>query len=110
MHMLIGGGGNFATSEGELFERPKGRVIVALSEKDSPVLPGHKNSVWLTEDAPWASFQDRKNPHGFAAFEVDPGNGPGDKTRMHVTYYTFDGPFAELRAVDQFTLERPRRA
>ncbi|MFE3292084.1 purple acid phosphatase family protein [Rhodococcus sp. NPDC059234] len=108
VHMVIGGGGNFATSEGDLFERPEARVIVALSDKDSPVLPGHKDSVWVKEDAPWASFQDRKNPHGFAAFDVDPGKGPGDKTRLKVTYYTFDGPFAELRPVDEFVLERRR--
>ncbi len=109
VHMVIGGGGNFATSEKDLFERPQGRVIVALSDQDSPILPGHKDSVWITEDAPWASVQDRQNPHGFAAFEVDPGRSPGDKTRMKVTYYTFEGPFATLRPVDEFVLERSRR-
>ncbi|MFC9790550.1 purple acid phosphatase family protein [Rhodococcus sp. NPDC127528] len=109
VHMVIGGGGNFATSEKDLYDRPEARVIVALSDKDSPILPGHKDSVWVNEDAPWASFQDRANPHGFAAFDVDPGRGPGDKTRLKVTYYTFEGPFAELRPVDEFVLERRRR-
>ncbi|WP_116202528.1 purple acid phosphatase family protein [Amycolatopsis circi] len=109
MHMVIGGGGNFATSNGDLFERPQGRVIIAKSDKPSPVLPGHYDSVWLTEDAPWASVQDRANTHGFAAFDVDPGRGPGDKTRMKVTYYTFGSAAADLVPVDRFVLERPRR-
>ncbi|MGR7002871.1 metallophosphoesterase [Yinghuangia aomiensis] len=33
VHMIIGGGGNFATSENTLFERPQGQVIVALGDK-----------------------------------------------------------------------------
>ncbi|MFM1722990.1 metallophosphoesterase family protein [Rhodococcus sp. PAM 2766] len=108
VHMVIGGGGNFATSEGDLFDRPEARVIVARSDEESPVLPGHKDSIWLGEDAPWASVQDRENGHGFAAFDVDPGTRPGGRTRMTVTYYTFDGPFAQLRPVDRFVLERTR--
>ncbi|MGI5242153.1 hypothetical protein [Dactylosporangium sp. CA-139066] len=44
-----------------------------------------------------------------AAFTVDPGNHPGDATRMEVTYYSVSGPFGALTAVDSFTLVRPRR-
>ncbi len=46
--------------------------------------------------------------HGFAAFDVDPGTRGTGRTRMHVTYHTFDGPYGELTPVDAFTLERPR--
>ncbi|MDJ1135882.1 purple acid phosphatase family protein [Streptomyces iconiensis] len=108
VHMVIGGGGNFATSYRSLFERPRGRVIVARSDEQSPDLPDRKDSVWLEEDAPWASVQDREHPHGFAAFDVDPGDRHSTRTRIRVTYYTFHGPYAELKPVDTFTLERPR--
>ncbi|MGA4544544.1 purple acid phosphatase family protein [Uniformispora flossi] len=108
VHMIIGGGGNFATSENTLFERPQGQVIVALSDKPSPILPGHKDSVKVTEDAPWASVQDRVHKHGFAAFEVDPGDRRSGRTRIKVTYYTFDGAYADLTPVDRFILEKDR--
>lgn len=108
VHMIIGGGGNFASSHNNLFDRPQGRVIVARSDKDSPVLPGHKDSIWVTEDAPWASVQDREHPHGFAAFDVDPGDRRSGRTRINVTYYTFEGAHGALTPVDRFTLERPR--
>ncbi|MGW0999455.1 purple acid phosphatase family protein [Streptomyces sp. NPDC002523] len=111
VHMIIGGGGNFATTQHDLFDaaEPQGRVIVARSDKDSPVLPGHKDSVWVTEDAPWAAVQDREHAHGFAAFDVDPGDRRSGRTSIRVTYYTFDGPHGDLTPVDTFTLERPRR-
>ncbi|MFB7665866.1 purple acid phosphatase family protein [Kitasatospora sp. NPDC056138] len=108
VHMVIGGGGNFATSQGDLFDKPYGRVIVSLSNQVGNVLPHHRDPVWVTEDAPWASVQDRQHTHGFAAFDVDPGDRRSGRTRMRVTYYTFDGPHGDLTPVDTFTLERQR--
>ncbi|MEV7027312.1 hypothetical protein AB0O00_34915, partial [Kitasatospora sp. NPDC093558] len=55
-----------------------------------------------------AAVQDRQHTHGFAAFDVDPGDRRGGRTRMTVTYYTFDGPHGDLTPVDTFTLERTR--
>ncbi|MER5363069.1 hypothetical protein [Streptomyces sp. NPDC002785] len=107
VHMIIGGGGNIATSQDDLFEQPKGRVVVALEVKPRPPVP-YRESIWLTEDAPWAAVQDRQNTHGFAAFDVDPGDRRSGRTRMRVTYYTFDGPHGDLTPVDTFTLERRR--
>ncbi|MGK4585012.1 fibronectin type III domain-containing protein [Kitasatospora sp. HPMI-4] len=108
VHMVIGAGGNFATSESDLFDRPYGRVIVSLSSQVGNFLPNHRDPVWVTEDAPWASVQDRRHNHGFAAFDVDPGDRRTGRTRMRVTYYTFDGPHGDLTPVDSFTLERQR--
>ncbi|MFJ2193939.1 purple acid phosphatase family protein [Kitasatospora sp. NPDC087861] len=107
VHMVIGTGGNAATTQDDLFAQPKGRVVVALEDKPRPPAP-YRQSVWLTEDAPWAAVQDRQHTHGFAAFEVDPGDRRGGLTRMRVTYYTFDGPHGDLTPVDTFTLQRPR--
>ncbi|MFE7661374.1 purple acid phosphatase family protein [Streptomyces celluloflavus] len=106
VHMIIGGGGNFATTQDNLFEEPKGRVVVDLSKETEG---RHRKAVFVTEDAPWRAVQDRVHTHGFAAFDVDPGDRRTGRTRMHVTYYTFDGPYGELTPVDTFTLERPRR-
>ncbi|MFD4535528.1 purple acid phosphatase family protein [Kitasatospora sp. NPDC058397] len=107
VHMVIGAGGNAATTQDDLFGEPKGRVVVALEDAPRPPAP-YRQSVWLTEDAPWAAVQDRQHTHGFAAFDVDPGDRRGGLTRMRVTYYTFDGPHGDLTPVDTFTLQRPR--
>ncbi|WP_049651579.1 metallophosphoesterase family protein [Kitasatospora sp. MY 5-36] len=106
VHMVIGAGGNAATTQDDLFEQPKGRVVIGL-EDPKPGAP-YRESIWLTEDAPWAAVQDREHAHGFAAFEVDPGDRRGGTTTMKVTYYTFDGPHGDLTPVDTFTLYRRR--
>ncbi|MCK7625894.1 metallophosphoesterase family protein [Streptomyces sp. RS10V-4] len=105
VHMIIGGGGNFATTQDDLFQEPKGRVVVDLSKETQG---RHRKAVFVTEDAPWRAVQDRVHTHGFAAFDVDPGDRRTGRTRIHVTYYTFDGPYGDLTPVDTFTLERPR--
>ncbi|MFE4519618.1 purple acid phosphatase family protein, partial [Kitasatospora sp. NPDC056783] len=102
VHMIIGAGGNAATTQDDLFEQPKGRVVVGLEEQ-RPGMP-YRESVWVAEDAPWAAVQDRTHTHGFAAFDVDPGTQRGGTTTMKVTYYTFDGPHGDLTPVDAFTL------
>ncbi|MEW1656722.1 metallophosphoesterase family protein [Streptomyces sp. NPDC093707] len=105
VHMIIGGGGNFATTQDDLFEEPKGRVVVSLSKEPEG---RHRKAVFVTEDAAWRAVQDRVHTHGFAAFDVDPGTRRTGRTRMNVTYYTFGGPYGELTPVDTFVLERPR--
>ncbi|MFI0743228.1 purple acid phosphatase family protein [Streptomyces sp. NPDC021100] len=106
VHMVIGAGGNIATSQDDLFDTPQARVLVAL--KDDKTSSGHREPVWIAEEAPWAAVQDRKYNRGFAAFDVDPGDRHEGLTRMRVTYYTFDGPHGDLTPVDTFTLQRPR--
>ncbi|WP_438290674.1 purple acid phosphatase family protein [Streptomyces sp. HUAS TT7] len=105
VHMIIGNGGNFATTQDDLFEEPKGRVVVDLGKETEG---RHRKAVFVTEDAPWRAVQDRVHTHGFAAFDVDPGDTRTGRTRIRVTYYTFDGPYGDLTPVDAFTLERPR--
>ncbi|KUJ41314.1 hypothetical protein ACZ90_68295 [Streptomyces albus subsp. albus] len=106
VHMVIGAGGNIATTQNDLFDTPRAWVLVGLSDETNS--SGHKKPVRAPEDAPWAAVQDREYTHGFAAFDVDPGDRVSGRTRMHVTYYTFDGPHGDLKPVDTFTLERQR--
>jgi hypothetical protein len=47
--------------------------------------------------------------YGFAAFEVDPGSGPGSLTRIKVTYFDVVGPGGAVTPFESFTLTRPRR-
>ncbi|MEU3878232.1 hypothetical protein AB0E87_30845, partial [Streptomyces sp. NPDC029704] len=106
VHMVIGAGGNIATSQDDLFDTPQARVLVGL--KDDKTSSGHREPVWIPEEAPWAAVQDRTYNRGFAAFDVDPGDRREGVTRMRVTYYTFDGPHGDLTPVDTFSLQRPR--
>ncbi|MFG2177976.1 purple acid phosphatase family protein [Streptomyces abikoensis] len=106
VHMVIGAGGNIATTQDDMFDTPQARVIMGLSDKVTS--SGHKEPVYITEDAPWAAVRDHKYTHGFAAFDVDPGDRHEGRTRIRVTYYTFGGPHGDLTPVDTFTLERSR--
>ncbi|GAA2344824.1 metallophosphoesterase family protein [Dactylosporangium salmoneum] len=106
VHMVLGGGGTSAPSNALFFEPAQCRVITGVGPVGSN---GKRPPIYVQEDAPWSASRDKTNPYGFAAFTVDPGNHPGDATRMEVTYYSVSGPFGELTAVDTFTLVRPRR-
>jgi hypothetical protein len=107
VHMIIGGGGTSAPSNGMLTNPPKARVITSVGAVDPAT--GKKAPVYVTEDAPWSAVRDPVHPYGFAAFDVDPGGGGPGATAIHVTYYAVTGPYAELTPVDRFTLTRPRR-
>jgi 3',5'-cyclic AMP phosphodiesterase CpdA len=106
VHMVIGGGGTSVPSNSMFFEPAECRVITGVG----PVGPnGKRPPIYVHESAPWSARRDKEHAYGFAAFDVDPGRGPGDLTTMAVTYYAVDGPFGALTPVDQFTLVRPRR-
>jgi 3',5'-cyclic AMP phosphodiesterase CpdA len=104
VHLVIGGGGTSAPSNGLLFPRPRCRVITGVGAPDS--VTGRRPAEYVEEDAPWSAFRDAEHPYGFCAFDVDPGR-PGGNTSIAVTYYAVSG--ATLTPVDSFTLTRPRR-
>jgi 3',5'-cyclic AMP phosphodiesterase CpdA len=106
VHMVIGGGGTSAPSNGLFFEPAACRVITGVGPVGAN---GRRPSIYVPEAAPWSAVRDKEHAYGFAAFTVDPGSRPGGKTAMHVTYYAVTGPFGALTPVDQFTLVRPRR-
>jgi 3',5'-cyclic AMP phosphodiesterase CpdA len=106
VHLVIGGGGTSAPTNGLFFPSPRCRVLTAVGEVDPSV--GLKRPVYVQEDAPWSAFRDRDHAYGFVAFDVDPGV-PGGNTSIAATYYAINGPFGDIAPVDQFTLTRPRR-
>jgi hypothetical protein len=105
VHVVIGGGGTSAPSNGMFFPEPRCRVLTGVGGFDPAI--GRKAPIYVTEDAPWSAFRDPDNPYGFAAFEVDPGQ-PGGNTSIRATHYAVNGPFGALTVVDQFTLSKPR--
>ena len=105
-HMVLGGGGVSGTTNGKFFPAGKAKVITAVG---APPTPGAKHpSTYVFEDTPWLGVRDIEHPYGFAAFTVDPGNGPGATTRIFVTYYNVLVPTGEVVPLETFTLQRKR--
>ncbi len=107
VHMVIGGGGTSRPSHELFFEPPQCRVIVGVGERDAKT--GKRPPVYVTEPAPWSAVRNAAHAYGFAAFEVDPGTGPGAMTTMKVTYYDVVGPGGAIAPFERFELRRPRR-
>jgi hypothetical protein len=105
VHLVIGGGGTSAPSNGLFFPQPKCRVITGLGDSQDTI--GRKVPIYVVEEAPWSAFRDGQNPYGFVAFDVDPGS-PGGNTSIKATHYAVNGPYGAISVVEQFTLTRPR--
>ena len=80
VYLILGGGGAAATN--------------TYSEDPSTGLP--RANVWVTldgrnavEDAPWSAARDTTDAHGYAYFDVDPGERPGETT---LTFQWFQVP------------------
>jgi hypothetical protein len=118
VHMVIGGGGTSAPSN-QLFypgtplssdpaALPSCRVVVARDTSVDRATAGHYPPVYVEEKATWSGVRDAAHSYGFAAFDVDPGQHPGDLTKITVTYYEVSGPYGTLTPFETFTLQRPR--
>jgi hypothetical protein len=106
VHMVLGGGGTSAPSNGLFFNPPACRVITAVGPPDPTT--GKRPPIYVHEDAPWSAVRDAAHSYGFAAFTVDPGDRRGGLTRLRVTYYDVLGPYGQLAEFESFTLQRPR--
>ncbi|HSS26102.1 MAG TPA: metallophosphoesterase family protein [Mycobacterium sp.] len=106
VHVVIGGGGTSAPTNGVLFPEPRCRVLTGVGAFDPAI--GRKKPIYVLEDAPWSAFRDRDNPYGFVAFDVDPGQ-PGGNTSIKATHYALSGLFGAVTVVEEFTLTKPRR-
>ncbi|MEE6177569.1 purple acid phosphatase family protein [Mycobacterium sp. 050134] len=106
VHLVIGGGGTSAPTNGFLFPQPRCRVLTGVGAFDPGL--GRKAPIYVLEDAPWSAFRDRDNAYGFASFDVDPG-APGGNTSIKATHYAPSGPLGAVTVVDEFTLTKPRR-
>ena len=105
-HMVLGGGGVSGTTNKAFFPVNKGKVITAVGAP--PAGGGKRPSTYVFEETPWSAFRDAEHPYGFAAFTVDPGNGPGAETRIYVTYYNVTIPTGDISPLETFTLTRKR--
>ena len=106
VHMVLGGGGTSAPSNGLFFHPPQCRVITGVGDPNPTT--GKRPPIYLTENAPWSAVRDAAAPYGFAAFTVDPGTHPGATTSLTVTYYEVLGAEGKLHPFETFTLQRPR--
>jgi hypothetical protein len=105
VHLVIGGGGTSAPSNGFFFPQPRCRVLMGVGAFDPGL--GRKAPTYVLEDAPWSAFRDRDNPYGFASFDVDPGPS-GGSTSIKATHYALSGPLGAVSVIDEFTLTKPR--
>ena len=106
VHMVIGGGGTSVPSNELFFDPPQCRVITAVGAPDPAT--GRRPPVYMTEHAPWSAVRNAAHAYGFAAFEVDPGTGPGATTTITVTYYDVTGSDGRLQPFESFKLSRRR--
>lgn len=104
--MALAGGGVPGTTNQSFFKDGTAKVITAVSA--TPGSNGKRTSTYVKERAIWTGVRDTDHPYGFAAFNVDPGQHPGDLTRLNVTYYNVNKPHGELSVFETFTLQRRR--
>jgi hypothetical protein len=107
VHMVIGGGGTSMPSNQLFFNPPCCRVITGVGERNPAT--GKQVAIYEKEDAPWSAVRNAAHAYGFAAFELDPGQHPGDFTTIKVTYYDVLGADGQVAPFETFTLRRPRR-
>jgi purple acid phosphatase-like protein/calcineurin-like phosphoesterase family protein len=81
VHLVVGGGGA-ASTIGETVDAANGLV-----QAHPFVDPAH--NVQAVEDAPWLGFYDTADAYGYAVFDVDPGDGPGQTS---ITFQWFQMP------------------
>jgi Purple acid Phosphatase, N-terminal domain/Calcineurin-like phosphoesterase len=80
VYLILGGGGASATNsygEDAATGLPQANVWVTLDGRDA------------VEDATWSAARDTTDAHGYAYFDVDPGERPGDTT---LTFQWFQVP------------------
>jgi hypothetical protein len=106
VHMVLGGGGNSAASNGLLTQDRRCRVITEVAATRGST--GKRAATYVWENADWSSMRDAAHPYGFAAFTVDGSARPGTTT-IDVTYYGLLGAGGQLAAVDSFVLTKPAR-
>lgn len=82
VHLVVGGGGAGSTI-GETIDSETGFT------QAHPFASSNGNNVQAIEDAPWLGFYDTVNAYGYAVFDVDPGDRPGETS---ITFQWFSVP------------------
>jgi hypothetical protein len=107
VHLVLGAGGTALPTNGSFWVPARARVIVGVGDRGPN---GRLQPRYVEEDATaWSAARDLTHSYGFAAFDVDPGNGPGGVTRLGVTYYNTAPSYTEPAVpLERFTLVRRR--
>jgi hypothetical protein len=100
VHLVIGGGGAGSTI-GETIDSETGFT------QAHPFASSNGNNVQAIEDAPWLGYYDTVNAYGYAVFDVDPGDRPGETS---ITFQWFSVPPTSsplpTTPVEKFTFTR----
>jgi hypothetical protein len=98
VHLVVGGGGASSTI-GETFDPDNG-----LAQAHPFAAPtGNTQAI---EDAPWLGFYDAENAYGYAVFDVDPGDGPGQTTITFQWYSVSSDVHAPTAPLETFVFSR----
>jgi len=121
LHMVIGGGGT--SGHDDVYGADTagtdpiyGGDPIAQLYLDTPADEVFGNAATGREVATWSAVRDPDTTHpwGLATFDVDPGDHPGGRTTISVSFYhtppaTVAAPFPAPVLFDRFTLTKTRR-
>ena len=94
MFLVLGGGGTNGPSNiygtDTATDLPKAKVITERNAISGSEATGFtRNAADSVEDAPWSAATNAGDAYGYAIFDVDPGERPGDTT---ITFQYFAIP------------------
>ncbi|MBO0706079.1 MAG: metallophosphoesterase family protein, partial [Candidatus Dormibacteraeota bacterium] len=118
VYLVLGGGGTNLPSNvygtDPANGRPQAQVTVerAKATFDSATGLWSQGAPQAVEDAVWSAKRDVADAYGLAVFDVDPGQGPWDRTSITMRYY--HAPAATSAGTtytlfDEVVLKRPRQ-
>ncbi|HEX4215084.1 MAG TPA: metallophosphoesterase family protein [Candidatus Dormibacteraeota bacterium] len=117
VYVILGGGGTDAPDNIYGVDAADGDnqalVVVARDRTVLDPTTGKwaKGGPQAVEDAPWSAKRDPGDAYGVGVFDVDPGQGPWDRTSITMRYYhapvAVDGS-TSYTLFDEITLKRPR--
>lgn len=118
VYLVLGGGGTNIPSNvygtDVANRQPQAHVTV---ERAKPVFDPI-SGLWshgapqAVEEAVWSAKRDTADAYGVAVFDVDPGQGPWDRTSITMRYYHAPAATSEgttYTLFDEVTLKRPRQ-
>jgi hypothetical protein len=127
VHLILGCGGTSAPLDEYGLDTKDGlrqaKVFTRANRPAPTSTPGVYSRAGsdAVEDAIWSAKRDTSTGYGIAVFDVDPGSGPGDQTKITVTHYHALGadpvnpgtgakgaPTPDYTEFETFTLIRPR--
>jgi 3',5'-cyclic AMP phosphodiesterase CpdA len=107
VHMIIGGGGHSVPATASDPDPPLEGILITGVGPGSP--QRQRQSVRVTEPAPWSAYRDLATPFGFASFDVVPAE-PGGTTSITVTHYGAAAGSRVYAPLDRFVMRKLARA